>query len=207
MPLDCLNCRQLVTLFGSNSIPQTLETSSTSHLIAHPMHVLYSPPQCEYPLQPSVRCTTPLPEALAPLCSHSRSGWGRRGCWPLHLQLSLHEGATIQRPADALLQFSSMPGLHHKELKAKGLVIPLQEWLGISEYQSMHWLCCHSREGSWACAHMVPAAGYRPFTPGLIQLVYAPAWREGSEPSFSALNTNKYHLYLWVIKTEEVASS
>lgn len=94
-PPDCSHYRQLVTLLGVTAFP--------NHLW-QPQHAL----QPRNPISNASALLTTTPEPTAALCemhypssratsttqcSHSRSGWGRRGCWPLDSQLSLHEGA------------------------------------------------------------------------------------------------------------------
>lgn len=75
-----------------------------SHLIPHPMRLLYSQPR-QKPLQPSVRCTTPLPEPLTPLCAPTAGqdeAEGAAGHWICNYPCTWVQ--TIQHPAEALPQ-------------------------------------------------------------------------------------------------------
>lgn len=81
------------TLWDRQHLPNAWDNDNmpSSHLIPHPMHLFYSQP-LQNQLQPSMRCTTPLSEPLAPLYT-PMEGQDETGeaAWPLDFQLSLHK--------------------------------------------------------------------------------------------------------------------
>lgn len=176
----------------------------SSHVIPYPMHLLYSQPH-QNPLQPSVRCTTPLPEPPAPL-SAPTAGQDEAGRAAGHWIRSYPctRVQTIRHPEDALLQLlfcaRASPQGTDRKWACFSFARTVRYSQNISEYALTSLL---HQGGQLSRFPHGPSSRLQSFHAWFDPAGLCPAWREGSDLLSSALNIHKYHLYLWVIKTEE----